>query len=239
MDVDAFRHVLSDYPFLLQGLRWTIQISLVGMVGGSVLGLFIGMARLSHWLIRYPATLYVDFFRTTPLLIQLIWIYYALPVLVGHSLSSIQAGELGMSLYSAAYLAEIVRAGILSIPRGQREAALALGMNRWQAMRRIMLPQAVVRMLPPIASIFISLIKDSSIASIVSVPELLWQGETLGTMTFLPMEALTIVALMYLCMTYPLSILVNFLHRRLMGTRPSRPRRGRSRAFVPSMENTI
>src|SRR5438128_175183 len=127
MHVDAFRQVLSDYPFLLQGLRWTVQISLVGMVGGSLLGLFISLGRISHRrMLGYPAALYVDFFRTTPLLIQLVWIYYALPILIGHSLSSIEAGELGMSLYSAAFLAEIFRPGILSIPRGQTEAALAL-----------------------------------------------------------------------------------------------------------------
>jgi His/Glu/Gln/Arg/opine family amino acid ABC transporter permease subunit len=239
MQLDAFRQVLSDYPFLLQGLRWTIQISLVAMVGGSVLGLFIALGRLSRWrLIRYPASLYVDFFRTTPLLIQLVWIYYALPILIGHSLSSTQAGELGMSLYSASFLAEIFRAGILSIPRGQTEAALALGMKSRQAMRRIILPQAVARMLPPIASSFISLIKDSSIASIVSVPELLRQGETLGTMTFRPMEALTVVAMMYLCMTYPLSVLVNVLHRRSTSMRASRVRRRRGRDIVPAMEKT-
>jgi polar amino acid transport system permease protein len=226
MTVVGFRAVLSDLPFLLQGLRWTIQIAFVGMLAGSVLGLFIGLGRISRWkVISFPTSLYVDFFRTTPLLVQLVWIYYALPILTGHSLGSVEAGELGLTLYSAAFLAEIFRAGILAVPRGQAEAALALGMKPRQAMGRIILPQAVVSMLPPITSTFMSLIKDSSIASIVSVPELLHQGETLATMTFRPTEALSIVALMYLCITYPLSVVVNYLHRRLTdtGRAPTRP----------------
>lgn len=227
MTVEGFREILNDLPFLLQGLRWTIQISLVGMVGGSLLGLLIGLGRISRWkALSIPASIYVDFFRTTPLLVQLVWIYFALPILIGHSLAALEAGELGLTLYSAAFLAEIYRAGILAVPRGQTEAAVALGMKPRQVMRRIILPQAVVNMLPPITSTFMSLIKDSSIASIVSVPELLHQGQVLGTMTFRPTEALAVIALMYLCLTYPLSVVVNLLHRRLTNTRAPRSGRG-------------
>jgi His/Glu/Gln/Arg/opine family amino acid ABC transporter permease subunit len=227
MTTEGFREVLNDLPFLLQGLRWTLQISLVGIVAGSILGLFIGLGRISRWkVLRFPASLYVDFFRTTPLLVQLVWIYFALPIIIGQSLAAVEAGELGLTLYSAAFLAEIYRAGILAVPKGHTEAGLALGMKPRQVMRRIVLPQAIVNMLPPIASTFISLVKDSSIASIVSVPELLHQGQVLGTMTFRPTEALSVIALMYLCITYPLSLAVNFLHRRLTSTRAPRSGHG-------------
>ena len=165
------------------------------------------------------ASIYVDFFRTTPLLVQLVWIYFALPILIGESLDGVQAGALGMSLYAGSFLAEIIRAGILSVERGQSEAALALGMTSAQVMRRIILPQAVVRMLPPIASTFISLIKDSSLASIVSVPELMRQSQALASFTQRNMEALTVAAILYFGLTYPLSLLVNALHRRFgLGT---------------------
>ena len=166
--------------------------------------------RLLDWI----ATIYVDFFRTTPLLVQLVWIYFALPILIGQSLSGVQAGALGLSLYAGSYLAEIIRAGILSVERGQSEAALALGMTYAQVMRRIVLPQAVVRMLPPIASTFISLIKDSSLASIVSVPELMRQTQALASFTQRNMESLTVAAFLYFGLTYPLSLVVNYLHRR-------------------------
>src|SRR5581483_1075158 len=155
-----FVETLKYFPFLLDGLIWTIQISIIAIIGGSVLGVLAALARISG--IRplgWIASIYVDFFRTTPLLVQLVWIYFALPILIGESLDGVQAGALGMSLYAGSFLAEIIRAGILSVERGQSEAALALGMTSAQVMRRIILPQAVVRMLPPIASTFISLIK--------------------------------------------------------------------------------
>ena len=193
-----------------------MEISLIAMVGGSVIGLLVALIRIARLPgLSWAAVLYVDFFRSTPLLVQLVWIYYALPILTGWSLTAVVAGSIGLSLYAGSFLSEIVRAGILSVERGQSEAALALGMNRAQAMRRVILPQATVRMLPPIGSTFITLVKDSALLSIIAVPELMRQSSTLASLTFRGMEALTIAAAIYFALTYPLSLGVNVLHRRL------------------------
>jgi len=186
------------------------------MIGGSLCGLITALARLSHIrAVSWLASISVDFFRTTPLLIQLVWFYFALPMLVGYSLSGIQAASIGLSLYAGSFIAEVIRAGILSIDRGQSEAALALGMSRAQALQRIVLPQAIIRMLPPITSIFISIIKDSSLVSIISVPELMRQTDALASFTLRRMEGLTVAAGIYLLLTFPLSLLVDAMERRL------------------------
>lgn len=214
--LDGFGDVLQYYRFLLSGLRWTVQLSLISIAGGSALGLLVALVRLARIpVLSWAAVLYVDFFRATPLLVQLVWIYYALPILSGYSLTAITAGGLGLSLYAGSFLSEIIRAGILSVERGQSEAALSLGMSRAQAMRRVILPQAMTRMLPPIASTFITLIKDSALLSIIAVPELMRQTEALASITFRRMEALTVAAALYFALTYPLARGVNFLHRRL------------------------
>lgn len=179
------------------------------------MGVLAALCRLTHIRpLQWVATTYVDFFRTTPLLVQLVWIYFALPMLIGTSLPGVSAGAIGLSLFIGSYLAETIRAGILSIDRGQSEAAMALGMSYSQVMRRVVLPQAVVRMLPAIASTFMTLVKDSSLCSVVSVPELMRQGDALASYTLFRMETMTVVAFMYFFLTYPLSVLVNFLHRR-------------------------
>ena len=187
------------------------------MLGGMAIGIVVALVRIA----RVPildgiAALYVDFFRATPVLAQLVWIYYALPILTGTSLTAFVAGSIGLSLYAGSFLSEIFRAGILSIERGQTEAALALGMSGAQAMRRVILPQALVRMLPPIGSSLITLVKDSALLSIISLPELMRQSEALASLTFRRMEVLTIAAVLYFVLTYPLSRGVNALHRRLI-----------------------
>jgi len=193
----------------------TVQVSLVAMVGGMAIGLVVALLRIARVpVLNGLASLYVDFFRSTPVLAQLIWIYYALPILTGQSLTAFVAGSLGLSLYAGSFFSEIFRAGILSIERGQSEAALALGMTRAQAMRRVILPQAMVRMLPPIGSSLITLVKDSALLSIISVPELMRQSETLASLTFRRMEVLTVAAVVYFGLTYPLSRAVDYLHRR-------------------------
>ena len=154
MDYDwNFGLVFSNISFLLEGLRMTIIISLISMVLALIIGLVAALMRLSRIgiLVRI-SILYVDFFRSVPLLVILIWFYYCLPIVTGLNLSAVISGVSGLSLYMGAYLAEIYRAGIMSIEEGQREAAAALGMTGAQAMRRIILPQAIVRMLPPFGS---------------------------------------------------------------------------------------
>jgi polar amino acid transport system permease protein len=146
----------------------------------------------------------------------LVWVFFALPILIGASLPPFLAAVLTMSAYSAAYLAEIFRSGIVSVAAGQRHAALALGMTGAQALRRIILPQAVVRMLPPIASTFITLVKDSSLVSLISVSELMWAAQSLSAISLRPVEILTGTGLIYVAITYPLSLLSELARRRLL-----------------------
>lgn len=208
--------VLQYYPFLLKGLLYTIGISMVGMVFGTLIGIVSALALLSPIrVVRWVGTVYLDVFRSTPVLVQFIWVYYALPVVSGLSLTPFVAASLVLSLYSGAFHTETFRAGILSIEKGQREAALALGMRPYQIMLRVILPQASVRMLPTYAGTLITLIKDSALASTISVSELLRQGAAVASFTMSPLVALSIVGVIYFALTYPLSRLVNYLHERL------------------------
>lgn len=212
-----FGIVLSNIPFLLEGLKVTIIVSLISMVLASIIGLIAALMRLSKiGILDRIAILYVDFFRSVPLMVVLIWLYYCLPILIGLNLPAIASGVTGLSLYMGAYMAEIYRGGIMSIARGQREAALALGMTSTQAMRRIVLPQAVVRMLPPIGSTFISLFKESALVSTIEVAELMRRAHNLTAYTFRASEVFIVVAFLYFLVTYPQAIFVNFLHSRLL-----------------------
>jgi His/Glu/Gln/Arg/opine family amino acid ABC transporter permease subunit len=208
-----YRHL----PFLFAGIRYTVLVSVLAILVGFVVGLAAAVGRLYGprplgWLVAF----YVDFVRSTPLLVQLVWIFFALPILIDRSLPPLVAGVLTLGVYAGAYLAEIFRAGILAIPSGQRHAALALGMTARQVLWRIILPQAVVRMLPPVASTFISLVKDSSLVSVISVAELMWASQSLVGFTMRPVEVLTGTAVLYVALTYPLSLVASALRRRYL-----------------------
>ena len=211
---------LQYLPFLLGGLYWTVLISLGAMVGGSSVGLLCELGRNSRYrIIRASIKLYIDVFRSTPPLIQLLAIFYALPVITGYALSGIVAGLIGMSLHSGAYFAEIFRAGIASVGRGQTEAADALGMARPTAFVRIILPQAFRNMLPAITSTMIIIVKETSLLSFVSVSDLLRNGQTVATVMQRNMEPLTVVAVLYLLITAPLAILAHVLESKRMRAR--------------------
>ena len=142
------------------------------------------------------------------------WIYFAFPILTGIRVSPFVACTISLSLYASAYLAEIYRAGILSIASGQRHAGLALGMTPRQVMTRVVLPQAVTRMLPPMGSQFITLFKDSALVSLVTLQDLMWSAQSLAAFTLRTVEVLTVVAFIYMALTIPQAFIVNHLHRR-------------------------
>ena len=209
--------VTSNLPYLLRGIRVTVAVTFAAMALGAVVGLFVALLRMSRARgLQVLAGLYIDVWRSTPLLVQLIWVFYALPILIGHSMTPLVAGVLTMALHVSAYLAEIYRAGILSIAVGQRHAGLSLGMTPGQVLRRIVLPQAVTRMLPPIGSQFISLFKESALVSLITLPELMWQAQSLAAFTMRPLEILSAAALIYMVLTLPQAVLVNYLHRRYL-----------------------
>ncbi len=215
----SFNVVWKNMPFLLQGIVMTVSVTVVTMIIGTVLGMVAALARLSgnRWL-GAPAYAYVEFFRTTPLLVQLIWVYYCLPILFNLSFDPFISSCIALGLNVGAFLSEIFRAGITSIAKGQTEAALALGMTRTQVMRRIILPQAITRMLPPIGSTWISLFKDSSLVSTIALADLTYQGRVLAAFTYRPLEVFTTIAVLYFVLTYPQSILVNWMHRKYLAS---------------------
>ncbi len=217
MSVNGFILVLEQWQFMAEGLKLTLLVAVLSIIFGSVFGLIVVLMRLAPFKpVDWTARIFIDFIRSTPLLVLLLWIFFALPILTGLSFTPLVAGVLTLSLHSAAFLGEIFRAGILSIERGQRHAALSLGMRPSQAFRRVVLPQAVGRMLPPTGNIFIGLIKDSALVSIVGVVELTWQAQVIGGYTLRELEAFTVVAFFYvILLVIPLSLVVNYVNRRM------------------------
>ena len=217
MSINGFILVLEQWQFMAEGLKLTLLVAVLSIVLGSVFGLIVVLMRLAPFKpVDWTARVFIDFIRSTPLLVLLLWIFFALPILTGLSFTPLVAGVLTLSLHSAAFLGEIFRAGILSIERGQRHAALSLGMRPSQAFRRVVLPQAVGRMLPPTGNIFIGLIKDSALVSIVGVVELTWQAQVIGGYTLRELEAFTVVAFFYVVLlVIPLSLVVNYVNRRM------------------------
>ncbi len=210
-----FDAVLPHLPYLLAGVKMTVAVSVAAIGLAAVIGLVLALLRLSSLrLVRAAAGLYIDIWRSTPTLAQLLWVFYALPILTGIPIPVFLAGVITLGCHYGAYLAEIYRAGILAIAGGQSHAALALGMTRFQALRRIVLPQAVAIMLPTIASQFISLFKESALVSMISLEELMWHGQSLAGFTMRSIEVFSVVAVIYMALTFPQTLIVNWLHRR-------------------------
>jgi polar amino acid transport system permease protein len=211
-----FASVLANTDALLVGAIGTLHIFAICLVLGLSLGLVVGLGRYarSRWL-YWPATAFVEFFRNTPVLVQILWFYFALPILLPFAVSPLAAAALGISLNSAAFSAEIYRGGIQSIERGQWDGARALGMNWVQAMRRIILPQALKRMMPALTNRAIEIFKMSTLASAVAYVELLQQGKLIASLNFNPIEAYTAVAVIFFVFLWPLVQFTYVLERRL------------------------
>lgn len=201
---------------LAAGLLNTLYYTAACIVGGLLVGLVAAFGKLSPLaVVRLPIHFLVEIFRCTPLLVILIWFYYALPALLGVQISALTAGMLALSLYGGAFYCEIIRAGIISIESGQREAAQALGMRRWDAMRRIILPQALRRMVPPLMNQSILQLKNTSLVSVLALPDLIYQGQLVTHETYRPLEVYSTVAVIYFAILFPATLLVQRLERRL------------------------
>ena len=208
---------LPHYIGMLLKAAWTtIQLSFLSMPLAIVLGLVVAVGRLyGPWWIRVPFEGYVELLRGTPLLLQLFVIYYVLPHLTGVSLPEFWAAVLGLAINYSAYEAENYRAGLLAIPRGQMEAALALGMSKWTALRRVIVPQAVRIVIPPVTNDFIALFKDTSVCSMIAVVELTGMYRFLfQSHPQLMLEFGAMTALLYLAMSYPLSLVARRMETR-------------------------
>lgn len=207
--------IVRSFSLLLAGAAVTVQITALSVGFGLLIGMFVGMARLSKLLpVRAAAAVYVDFIRGTPLLVQIFLIYFALPILLGARIDPFVAAITACSINSGAYVAEIFRAGIQSIDKGQMEAGRSLGMTWPQTMRHIILPQAFKRVIPPLGNEFIAMLKDSSLVSVIGFEELTRRGQLIIARTYGSFEIWLTVAFIYLLMTFTISRLVDYLERR-------------------------
>ena len=210
-----FDLVVNSFPLLLVGAGVTIKITALSVALGVVIGLFVGIARISRIkILRVLAAIYVDFFRGTPLLVQIFLVYFALPVITGQRVGPFVAAIGSCGINSGAYVAEIFRAGIQSIDKGQMEAGRSLGMTWVQTMRYIIVPQAFKRVIPPLGNEFIALLKDSSLVSVIGFEELTRRGQLIIAKTYGSLEIWISVAVIYLAMTLTISRFVAYLERR-------------------------
>jgi glutamine transport system permease protein len=210
-------------PSLLTGALMTLFLTIIAVCNGIMIGTLMGVARVIHnKMINLLAGIYVDFIRGTPLLVQIFMIHFGLPPLLGRIFNGGQplpinpfvSALIALSINSGAYVAEIVRAGIQSIDRGQMEAARSLGMNYPQAMRSVILPQAIKRVIPPLGNEFIAMLKDSSLVSVIGMEELVRKAQIIVTRSYRPTETWLEVGLIFLLMTLPFTRLVAWLERR-------------------------
>jgi polar amino acid transport system permease protein len=217
---------LSKYWFLfIDGAGTTLMLALCTILFGTILGVVIALLRLSnHRILRYPAQAYIEFIRGTPMLVQIFFIFYALPQLglripefpaFGPDFPRYVSGIIALSMNSGAYVAEIIRAGIQAVDKGQTEAARSLGMGGLMTMRRIVLPQAFKNILPALGNEFVTIIKESSIVSVIGIGELMYRTSTVYGNSFRHFESLIICALIYFVLTFSMSRLLGLMERRL------------------------
>lgn len=208
--------VASWIPYFVRGVQLTILLTFASMAFALIVGLFLALARLEprrRW-VYLPATAFVELVRGTPLIVQLFYLFFVLPT-IGIRLDPVPTGILGLGINYSCYLSEVYRAGIVAVDKGQWEAAAALGLPMSSTLRRVILPQAIRIVIPPIGNMFIGLFKDTAIVSTISVQELLFSGRLLASTNFRYFEIFTIIAIIYFALSYPTSLAVKWLERRL------------------------
>ena len=209
--------VIIDYfPDLLAGVKVTLSITILSLLIGLVFGLALALARISGWkIISWPAYVYIEFFRTTPPLVQIVWFYFVVPVIIGMELSAFQAASIALGLNIAAFLGEIFRAGIQGIDKTQIDATRVLGLSSKDSYRYVILPQAFRIVLPPTTTTIMLLMKGTSLATAIGTLELMRVGQLISLETFRPFEILTAVALIYFLITYPVAYGMRRLERKM------------------------
>ena len=212
----SFGFLLRYAPLFWKGIGVTLAYTVGTILIGLLIGLLIGIGRLSRsWLVNAPLVAIIEVFRCTPLLVQIVWFYYALPVILNVQIPAVVAATLVLSLYTGAFYAEIFRGGIVSIEQGQWDAARALGLSPWNVMRKVVLPQGVRRMVPPFMNQSIIQLKNTSLVSTIAVPDLLYQGTLITADTYRPLEVYTVVAVIYFVLLFPTTLLAQWYERRL------------------------
>lgn len=232
--IDILEYVRLDLlwnyrDLFIQGIWLTLRLTFVGYIFGIILGLVFGLGKMSKrkW-IYYPSKYYIDFFRGTPLLVQILLIHVAvIPTMFGKSLGFFVSGAVALSLNCGAYTAEIIRAGIQSIDKGQMEAARSLGMPHSLAMRHIILPQAIRRMVPPLGNELIALLKDSSLVTVIAATDILHAAKIVAGAHYRMWEPYLFAAFLYLMLTWVFTKLINYIEKRF------------STSYVPSRKKSL
>lgn len=210
---DLFNAKLAweNLPFILSGISMTLAVSIIGMAIGLILGLALALLRGSpYWFFRWPARIYISFMRGTPMLVFLFILYFGFPM-IGIQLSAITAASIGFGLNSAAYIAEINRSSLNSVDKGQWESAKALNLSYWTTLQKIILPQATRIAIPPLTNVFMNLVKSTSLAAVITVPELFQKTQIVVGRTYDAMTMYILVALIY----WAICVVISFIQDRL------------------------
>lgn len=220
-----FSFLKNYHTFFLEGTKITIVLSIITIIFGVIFGIIFALMRISHNpILKSIAAAYIEFIRGTPVMVQLFIVYYGLSEIgiefpdiyvLGSNFPDLMAGAIALSINSSAYVAEIIRAGIQAVDKGQMEAARSLGLSYSISMKNIILPQAIKNILPALGNEFIAIIKESSIVSIIGIHELMYNTDTVRGNTFIPFEPLLITAAIYFIITFTLSTIVRAFERRL------------------------
>ncbi|RZF23631.1 amino acid ABC transporter permease [Paraburkholderia sp. UYCP14C] len=205
----------GSFGALLSGLRVTIELALAANAMGLVFGFFLCLLAMSRWIaVRWPAQLFIEFFRCTPALLQIVWFFYCIPMMVDVFIDPIVMGILALGLNLTAFNAEAYRAGIQSVPKEHLDACVALGLKPWQRTMYVVLPQALRSATPVLMTNGISSLQQSALVAIVAVADLMYVGKSLATEAYRPLETYTVVALIYFALSLPIARLVNVIERR-------------------------
>ncbi|CAH2463476.1 MULTISPECIES: amino acid ABC transporter permease [Bacillus] len=210
-----FSILTNNIDMYLEGFKYTVMSSVVALIGSFVLGIIMAVMRISPIrILNWIGSAYVEFVRNIPLVLIAFIFYFALPV-IGITFNGVVAGTVALTVYTAAFIAEVIRAGILSVAKGQMEAARSSGLTYTQAMYHVVLPQAMKIVIPPLGNQFLNLVKNSSILGIIAGTDLMYQGDLISTKTLVTFDVYIFVGMFYLVLTIPLSMLVRYLERRL------------------------
>ncbi len=214
-----FSILFDHWDQFFQGFVNTLEASLLALLGSFMLGTFMAIFRIAPLrFLQWIGTVYVEFIRNIPILLVVFFFFVGLPA-IGIRLEPFVAGTLGLTVYTAAFIAETIRAGILAVPKGQTEAARSSGLTYGQTMRMIILPQALKIVIPPMGNQFINLVKNSSVLGVIAGLDLMYFGDLVSAETFVTFDVYIFVGIFYLILTLPLSLLVGYFERRLAGSR--------------------
>jgi polar amino acid transport system permease protein len=210
-----FRFLEGSVGALLDGLRVTIELAVASNIMGLVLGFLLCLMAMSKWVVvRWPAQLFIEFFRCTPALLQIVWFFYCIPMMVDVFIDPILMGVLALGLNLTAFNAEAYRAGVQAVPKEHLDACVALGLKPWQRTLYVVLPQALRSAMPVLMTNGIGSLQQSALVAIVAVADLMYVGKSLATEAYRPLETYTVVALIYFALSLPIAKLVHVIERR-------------------------